>query len=197
MPRPIRARSPCLQGPGTTSHLTAELFSELTGAKMVHVPYRGTGPALNDLVAGHVDFFFIELATAYKLHDGGRARILAVATERRLDVLPDIPTVSEAGSPQVHFRYLERHQRAAQDASRDRLQAQPGRQRGARQPEIKARFQQQHLLPGGGSPADMAKLKKEETERWTKVIHDAGIKQQSARIVMAGACPAHQRLDER
>src|SRR6202048_2465442 len=73
------------QGPGTTSHLTAELFSQLTGAKMVHIPYRGTGPALNDLVASHVDFIFMEIAAAYKLHEAGKARILAVATDRRLD----------------------------------------------------------------------------------------------------------------
>src|SRR5262249_50876170 len=78
------------QGPGTTSHLTAELFSQLTGAKMVHIPYRGTGPALNDLVASHVDFIFMEIAHAYKLHEAGKARILAVATDRRLDALPDV-----------------------------------------------------------------------------------------------------------
>src|SRR5436190_12499218 len=64
------------QGPGTSSHLTAELFNQLTGTKSLHVPYRGTGPALNDLVAGHVDIFFTELATAYKLHEGGKCRIL-------------------------------------------------------------------------------------------------------------------------
>jgi tripartite-type tricarboxylate transporter receptor subunit TctC len=145
---------------------------------MVHIPYRGTGPALNDLIGGQVDCFFTELATAYKLHTGGRARILAVATERRLDVLPDIPTVSEAGvpgfvsdtwnaisapprTPATIVSKLNRAVNAALD-----------------EPEIKARYQQQHLWPGGGSPADMAKLKKEETERWTKVIHDAGIEQQ-------------------
>src|SRR5262249_54693459 len=66
---------------------------------MVHVPYRGTGPALNDLIGGQVDCMITELATAYKLHTGGKARILAVATERRLDDLPDIPTVIEAGVP--------------------------------------------------------------------------------------------------
>src|SRR5215471_10437541 len=87
------------QGPGTSSHLTAELFMKLTGTKMLHVPYRGTGPALNDLVAGHVDLIFMELASAYKLHEGGKSRILAVATDRRLDLLPDIPTLIELGVP--------------------------------------------------------------------------------------------------
>jgi len=87
------------QGVGTTSHLTAELFNALTGSKVVHVPYRGTGPALNDLVAGHVDLIFMELSAAHKLHEAGKARILAVATDKRLDILPGIPTMIEAGVP--------------------------------------------------------------------------------------------------
>jgi tripartite-type tricarboxylate transporter receptor subunit TctC len=87
------------QGIGTTSHLTAELFVSVTGTKMTHVPYRGTGPALNDLVAGHVDLIFMELSSAVKLHEGGKARILAVATDKRLDILKDIPTMIELGLP--------------------------------------------------------------------------------------------------
>ena len=87
------------QGVGTTSHLTAELFISLTGAKVTHVPYRGTAPALNDIIAGHVDFIFMELSSAVKLHEGKKARILAVATEKRLDILPDVPTLIEVGVP--------------------------------------------------------------------------------------------------
>src|SRR5262249_61748082 len=89
------------QGPGTTSHLSGEQFSQLLGARMVHVPYRGTGAALNDLIGGQVDCMITELATAYKLHTRGKARILAVATQRRLDDLPDIPPVIETGGPGV------------------------------------------------------------------------------------------------
>src|SRR5262250_1690954 len=87
------------QGVGTTSHLTAELFVAQTGAKVTHVPYRGTGPALNDIVAGHVDFIFMELSSALKLHEAGKARILAVATDKRLVMLKDIPTMIELGLP--------------------------------------------------------------------------------------------------
>src|SRR5664279_3952525 len=72
------------QGIGTTSHLTAALFETVTGTKLVHVPYKGTAPALNDLIAGHVDMIFMELAYAIKLHEAGRARILAVATAKRI-----------------------------------------------------------------------------------------------------------------
>jgi tripartite-type tricarboxylate transporter receptor subunit TctC len=166
------------QGPGTTSHLTAELFARDTGTKMLHVPYRGTGPALNDLVAGHVDFIFMELSSALKLHQAGKARILAVATDKRLDVLPDVPTLVEAGlpgfvsdtwnaisaPPKTPAPIIAKLNRAINDIINE--------------PDTKARFHQLNLIAVGGSPQDMAKLKQDETTRWTKVIRDAGIQPQ-------------------
>jgi tripartite-type tricarboxylate transporter receptor subunit TctC len=163
------------QGPGTTSHLTSELFAKATGTKMLHVPYRGTGPALNDLVAGHVDFIFMELASAHKLHAGGKARILAVATDKRLDLMPEIPTLIEVGladfvsdtwnaisaPPKTPASIIAKLNRAINDVLEE--------------PDTKARFRELNLMAAGGSPQDMAKLKKEETERWSKVIRDAGI----------------------
>jgi len=163
------------QGPGTTSHLTAELLSSLTGTKMLHVPYRGTGPALNDLVAEHVDFIFMELSSAVKLHEAGKARILAVATDRRLDILPDVPTLIEVGvpdfisdtwnaisaPPKTPAPIIGKLNRAINDIIGDA--------------ETKARFRELNLLAAGGSPEDMARLKRVETERWSKVIRDAGI----------------------
>jgi tripartite-type tricarboxylate transporter receptor subunit TctC len=163
------------QGPGTTSHLTAELFSSLAGTKMLHVPYRGTGPALNDLVAGHVDLIFMELSSAVKLHEGSKARILAVATDRRLDILPDIPTLIEVGlpdfvsdtwnaisaPPKTPPAIIAKLNGAINDIINDA--------------ETKARFRELHLIAAGGSPQDMARLKRQETERWSKVIRDAGI----------------------
>jgi tripartite-type tricarboxylate transporter receptor subunit TctC len=164
------------QGPGTTSHLTGELFAKATGTKMLHVPYRGTGPALNDLVAGHVDFIFMELASATKLHEGRRAKILGVATDKRLDIVPDIPTLIEVGlpdfvsdtwnaisaPPKTPVAIIAKLNRAINDIINE--------------DDTKARFRELNLMAAGGSPQDMAKLKKEETERWSKVIRDAGIK---------------------
>src|SRR5262245_26232739 len=163
------------QGPGTTSHLTAELFSSITGTKMLHVPYRGTGPALNDLVAGHVDLIFMELSSAVKLHEGQKARILAVATDRRLDILPNIPTLIEVGlpdfisdtwnaisaPPKTPAPIIGKLNRTINDILNDH--------------ETKARFRELNLMAAGGGPEDMAQLKRQETERWTKVIRDAGI----------------------
>src|SRR5712692_1882702 len=87
------------QGNGTTSHLTGVMFDRVAGTQMNHVPYRGTAPALNDLLGGHVDIFFNELATSIEQHKSGRARILAVTTAKRLPELPDIPTLAESGLP--------------------------------------------------------------------------------------------------
>jgi tripartite-type tricarboxylate transporter receptor subunit TctC len=163
------------QGPGTTSHLTAELFARATGTKMLHVPYRGTGPALNDLVAGHVDFIFMELASGVKLHEAGKARILAVATDKRLDSLPDVPTLIEVGLPD--FISDTWNAISAPPKTPPAIIAKLNRTINdiINEPETKTRFRELNLMAAGGSPQDMAKLKREETERWTKVIRDAGI----------------------
>ena len=163
------------QGIGTTSHLTAELYNSLAGAKMVHVPYRGTAPALNDIVAGHVDLIFMQLSSALKLHEGKLARILAVTTDKRLDALKDIPTMIEAGIPNFVSdtwqaisappgtppSIIAKLNKAINDAMND--------------PETEKRFAELEIIKVGGSPADMRKLIQEDTQRWGEVIKRAGI----------------------
>jgi tripartite-type tricarboxylate transporter receptor subunit TctC len=163
------------QGIGTTSHLTAELYNSLTGAKMVHVPYRGTAPALNDIVAGHVDLIFMQLSSALKLHEAKRARILAVTTDKRIDILKDMPTMIEAGvpgfvsdtwnaiaaPPGTPPAIIAKLNKAINDAMND--------------PETEKRFTELQIIKVGGSPADMRKLIQEDTKRWGAVIKQAGI----------------------
>ena len=163
------------QGIGTTSHLTAELYNSLTGAKMVHVPYRGTAPALNDIVAGHVDLIFMQLSSAMKLHEAKRARILAVTTDKRIDILKDMPTMIEAGVPNFVSdtwnaiaappgtppAIIAKLNKAINDAMND--------------PETEKRFDELQIIKVGGSPADMRKLIQEDTKRWGAVIKQAGI----------------------
>src|SRR5215472_3433880 len=83
------------QGNGTTSHLTSEMFQMLAGVKLQHVPYRGSAPALADLVAGNVDLMFDNLGVSLALVKGGQLRLLAVATQSRMASLPDVPTLAE------------------------------------------------------------------------------------------------------
>jgi tripartite-type tricarboxylate transporter receptor subunit TctC len=87
------------QGNGSTSHLTAILFEKLTATKMVHVPYRGTAPALQDIMGDTVDVFFDNLGSSLSLHLDGKLRILGVCGPERSAPLPDVPTVAEAGVP--------------------------------------------------------------------------------------------------
>jgi tripartite-type tricarboxylate transporter receptor subunit TctC len=163
------------QGVGTTSHLTAELFMAVTGTKMTHVPYRGTAPALNDIVAGHVDLIFMELSAAYKLHDGGRARILAVATDKRLDLLKDMPTMIELGVP--GFISDTWNAISAPPRTPAPIIAKINRTMNdiIKSPDMQKRFAELNLIPVGGSPEDMRKLVESETRRWGEVIKKAGI----------------------
>jgi tripartite-type tricarboxylate transporter receptor subunit TctC len=163
------------QGIGTTSHLTAELYNTLAGAKMVHVPYRGTAPALNDIVAGHVDLIFMQLSSALKLHEAKRARILAVTTDKRLGILKDMPTMIEAGIPNfvsdtwnaisappgTPAAIVAKLNKAINDAMAD--------------PETEKRFAELQIIKVGGSPAAMRKLIQDDTQRWGEVIKRAGI----------------------
>jgi tripartite-type tricarboxylate transporter receptor subunit TctC len=163
------------QGIGTTSHLTAELFMALTGTRMVHVPYKGTAPALNDLLAGQIDLIFMELSSAVRMHQAGQAKILAVATDKRLESLPDVPTMIEAGVPD----FLSDTWNALSAPPRTPAPV-VNKLNGAvndiiATPEIRQKFEELNLLTAGGSPSDMAKIVKEETQRWTEVIRRAGI----------------------
>ena len=163
------------QGIGTTSHTTAELFQSLTGTKLTHVPYKGTAPAINDLLAGNVDLMFNELATSLELHKSGRARILAVTVKDRVPSLPDIPTLEELGihgcisdtwhaltaPPKTPPEIVDKLNAAANTALHD--------------PGLVERFAALSIGPGGGTPAEARAFVKEETQRWGDVIRKANI----------------------
>jgi tripartite-type tricarboxylate transporter receptor subunit TctC len=163
------------QGIGTTSHLTAALFEKVTGTKLVHVPYKGTAPALNDIIASHVDFIFMELASAIKLHEGGKARILAVATSARIANLPNIPTLNEAGvtgfesgtwnaiaaPPKTPPAIVAKLNMAINDVLKS--------------PEAKDHFGKLTLQAAGGSPAEAKAFIVKETQVWGAVVKEAHV----------------------
>jgi len=163
------------QGIGTTSHLTAALLEHLAGIKLQHVPYKGTAPALTDLISGHVDMMFSELASAKKFSDAGRARILAVATKQRLPQLPNVPTFEELGvkgfesitwnaisaPPKTPRAIVAKLNEAIEDVLAS--------------PEAKAHFAKINAQPASGSPAQATALIEKETKTWGGVIKQAGI----------------------
>ena len=163
------------QGIGTTSHLTAALFEKVTGTKLVHVPYKGTAPALNDLIAGHVDMIFMELASAIKLHQGGKARILAVATAKRIANLPDIPTLDEAGVKD--FESGTWNAIAAPPKTPAAIVAKLNAAIDAvlKSPDVQAKFAKINLHAAGGTPAEAKAFIAKETRVWGEVIKEAHV----------------------
>src|SRR5476651_2683896 len=163
------------QGIGTTSHLTAALFETVTGTKLVHVPYKGTAPALNDIIASHVDMIFMELASAIKLHEAGRARILAVATNKRIANLPDIPTLDEAGVK--GFESGTWNAIAAPPKTPPAIVAKLNAaiNEVLKSPEAEKHFAAINLHSAGGSPAEASAFIRRETQVWGEVIKTAGV----------------------
>ena len=171
-PRRINMASP---GIGTPGHVAGELFKMMTGTEMVHVPYRGGGPALTDLIGGQVQVFFPSTSLSIEQIRAGKLRALAVTTVARWDGLPDIPTVGEfvpgyeasivlgIGVPKrTPVEIIDKLNREINAALAD--------------PKVKTRLADLGGTPLAGSSADFAKLIADETEKWGKVIKFAGIK---------------------
>jgi tripartite-type tricarboxylate transporter receptor subunit TctC len=163
------------QGIGTTSHLTAELFSRKTGIGMVHVPYRGTAPAINDLISSHVDLMFSELASAIRLHQAGRARILAVATRQRNALLPDIPTFIEAGVPDFESDTWNAISAPPKTPPAIVAKLNTAIADVLKMPDVQDRLRKLTMTPEAMTPDQAKAFIKADTERWTGVIKAANI----------------------
>jgi tripartite-type tricarboxylate transporter receptor subunit TctC len=163
------------QGNGTTSHLTAEMFAQATGTKLVHVPFRGTAPAINDLIAGHVDLMFTELASAVELHKAGKAKILAVTAAERAPAMPDIPTMIEGGVPDFRSNTWNAISAPPKTPAAIVAKLNAAVNAALNSPEVRTHLAALSLQPVGGSPQDMAELMKADTRRWADVIKAANV----------------------
>ncbi|HZC76485.1 MAG TPA: tripartite tricarboxylate transporter substrate binding protein, partial [Ktedonobacterales bacterium] len=163
-------------GSGSITHLASELFLDMAKVKIVHIPYKGTGPALNDTIAGSTQLIFGSVSTTLQFIKSGRLRGLAVTTARRISVLPDLPTVAEAGVPGyevvlwhglvapkgVPRPIVERLNRDANEVLKAK--------------EMEELLATDGVAPAGGTPEQFRAVIKADIERWRAVVKQANIK---------------------
>jgi tripartite-type tricarboxylate transporter receptor subunit TctC len=166
-------------GNGTSIHLAGELFKTMTGTFMVHIPYRGSGPALMDLIGGNMDVMFDNLPSAMPQIKGGKLKALAVTSATRSAALPDVPTVAEVGGPALKgfeasswFGLLAPAGTPADIVNR--IQVETAKALGT--PALKERLLAQGAIPSGNTPAEFAKLIDAETKKWAQVVKASGAK---------------------
>jgi tripartite-type tricarboxylate transporter receptor subunit TctC len=163
-------------GSGTTHHLSVELFKTMTKTFMVHIPYRGAGPLMVDLLAGQVDLAFDGMGTSAGQVKAGKLIPLAVTSVKRNPVLPNVPTVQEAGVPGYEVRtwYGIWAVRGTPKDIKDRMYKEIVA--AMETPELKKIWAEQGADPGGMPPVEMEKLVRTEITKWAKVVKDAGAK---------------------
>jgi len=166
------------QGAGTAAHLTGEMFNVAMGVKMTHVPYKGTAPALNDLIAGHVDVTFIQVSASYPLHTSGKARILLAATEKRIPSIPDIPTFAELGVPGIISRTWNALSAPPKTPAAIVAKLNQEIEAVLAEPAIKKHFAELQLDIEGGNLDHARQFVAQDRELWGKVIKAAGIQPQ-------------------
>ena len=163
-------------GNGTSHHLVGELFNLRTGTELVHIPYRGAGPMMQDLIAGNVDMAFDGMGTSAPQIKGGKLRPLAVTTPQRSPFIPEVPTLREAGVADfdVTTWYAVWAVKGTPKDIVDRMYQAIAR--ALKEPDIVRIWDQQGAVVGGEPPAEMAKLVHAEVERWAKVVKAANVK---------------------
>ena len=163
-------------GNGTSIHLSGEMFKQMTGVEMVHVPYRGSAPAITDLVAGQIDLMFDNLPSSIEQIRGGNLRAIAVTSAKRSAALPDVPTIAESGLPGFDasswFALF-----APAKTPRDIVEKLNAEMRKAvEEPEVRERF----VAVGGEArpmtPEELGDFVKAEIEKWAKVVKASGAK---------------------
>jgi tripartite-type tricarboxylate transporter receptor subunit TctC len=160
-------------GTGTSVHMSGELFMAMTGVKMAHVPYKGSSPALTDIMAGTVDVIFDNMPSSIGHIQGGKIRAMAVTTEKRSATLPDVPTVAETvpgyeasawfgiGAPKgTPADVIDKLNKAVNEALKD--------------PKLVARLADLGGAPMPGTPADFGKVMADEVAKWKKVVEFSG-----------------------
>ncbi len=163
-------------GNGTSHQLVGELFKAKAGVSLTHVPYRGAGPMMQDLIAGNVDLAFDGMATSAPQIKAGKLRALAVTSEKRSFVAPAVPTLAESGFPdfKVTTWYALWAVKGTPREVIDRMYAEVVK--ALQTPEVKLVWEQQGATAGGQPPAEFGKFVRSEIETWAKVVKQANLK---------------------
>ena len=163
------------QGNGSTSHLSAQMLATMAGIELVHVPYKGEGPALVDLTAGRVDIFIGNISAALRFEKAKQAKFLGLPSRTRSPVAPDVPTTAELGLPD--FLAGTWFALVAPPGTPDAIAQKVNGDLAAilRQPEVRTRFLDLDAQPQGDTTAATAAFIKEEEARWRAVIKSANV----------------------
>jgi len=162
-------------GTGSTAHMSAELFKMMAGVDLLHVPYRGAGPAINDLVAGQVDVIFADMAAILPFIRAGQARAIAFGSSHRFAGLPDVPTIAESGVPGYEtggFLALVAPAGTPRPAI-EALNAVMGKALAA--PGMRERLEALGGIPSPTSPEDLGRFLRTDIDKWARVIKTANI----------------------
>lgn len=166
-------------GNGTSIHLAGELFKSMTGTFMLHFPYRGSGPALIDLMGGNTDLMFDNLPSALPHIKSGKLKAIAVTSAKRSEAMPDLPTIEEAGGPALKgyeasswFGLLAPASMPAEQVAR--LQRETAKALAT--PALKERLASQGAIASGNTSAEFAALIAKETKKWAQVVKVSGAK---------------------
>jgi len=163
-------------GAGSATHIAAELFKALAKVNLTHIPYKGSGPAMTDLIGGQIQLMFENVPTALPFINASKIRPLGVTSRKRASTLPNVPSIAESGVPEyeaVPYYTISVSSKVPAEVVR-KLNADLDSV--LKQPELTPRWAELGITPLGGSPDAAVKRNSVETETWTKVIKSAGIR---------------------
>ena len=163
-------------GNGSLSHMLGELFKVSTGTDLLHVPYKGVGPALNDTLGGQVNLLFDNLPSSLPYIQSGKLRALAVSSPARLDALPGVPTFAEAGVPQLNDPSWFGLVAPAKLPESVLARVHEAVTKALATPEVRSRMQNVGAAPAGNSPQEFAAQIRREIERHKRVAEESGIR---------------------
>lgn len=165
-------------GPGSPQHMGMELLKSMAGVNLVHIPYKGTAPAMTELIAGQISAMFNSMPSVLPHIASGRLRGIAVGSAKRSPAAPDIPTVAESGPALRGFQYVTWYALLAPAATPKDIIAKINAEsvKALSQPEMVQRLSSQGAEPAPGTPEELGKFMREEFEDWKKVIKAANIK---------------------